>query len=174
MPRIASLHSINHPSSNSYGNRRRRIDRNSYIHSPANPRSRPTLRLPRRPQTLFHTHHQSTRPSFFTRHNHSTKQSSTSFWKSRFSFRSRKSHQPVQPLTLEEKLRIAANRVRKFERQTDPSTSPRFSSQTRHRPKTKSKRHTRTHAGVLPESRTHSRKRDRFQRRLKTFTSGKL
>jgi hypothetical protein len=173
MPRIASLHSINQPSSSSYGNRRRRIDRNSYLHSPTRSRSRPTLRFPKRPHTLSNAHRQPTRPSFFTRDSQSSKRPSTTSWKSRLSFRSRKFQQPVQPLTVEEKLHIAANRIRKFERQTRPSTSPLTGPQARHQPRSKPKRHTRIHAIVLSKPRTHSRKRDSFQRRLNTFTFGR-
>jgi len=174
MPRIASLHSINQPSSSSYGNRRRRIDRNSYLRSPTRPHSRPTLRFPKRPHTLSHAYRQPTRPSFPTRHTHSSNESSTTSWKSKFSFRSRTSQQPVQPLTLEEKLCVAANRIRKFERQTRPPTSPLIGPQARHQSRTKPKRHTRIHASVLSKPRTNSRKRDSFQRRLNTFTSGKF
>ena len=174
MPRIASLHSINQPSSSSYGTRRRRIDRNSYLHSPTRPHSRPTLRFPKRPHTLSHAHRQPTRPSFFARHTYSSTKPSTTSWKSKFTFRSRTSQQPVQPLTVEEKLRVAANRVRKFERQTRPPRSPLIGPQARHPPRNKPKRHTRIHAGVLSNTRTHSRKRDSFHRRLNTFTSGKF
>lgn len=175
MPRIVSLYSTNQPSSNSYGNRRRRIDRNSYLHPPARPHSRPTsrYRFLKRPHTFSHAHNQPTRPSFFTRHTLSSNRPSTASWKSRLSFRSRTSQQPAQPLTLEEKLRVAANRIQKFERQTKPPTSPLIGAQTRYQARNKPKRHTRIHAGILSKSRARSRKRDNFQRRLNTFTSGK-
>lgn len=174
MPRIASLYSPNQPSSSSYSNRHRRIDRNSYLHPPARPRSRPTLRFSHRPRTLSHAHQTPTKPSLFSRRAQDTQRPSTASWKSRFSFRSHPTQQPSQPLTLEEKLRIAANRVGRFERQTRPPTSPRFRPQTRHQSTTKPKKHTRIQAGVSSKSRTHSRKRDRVQRRLNTFASGKF
>lgn len=174
MPRIASLHSINQPSSSSYGNRRRRIDHNSYLHPPARSHTRPTLRLSQRPHTLSHAPNQPRRPSFFTRHTQSSRRGSTTSWKSRFSFRSRTSQQSVQPLTLEEKLHIAANRICKFKRQTRPPASPLTRPQPRYQHRTKPKRHTRIHASVLSKPRTHSRNRDSFRHRLNTFTSGKF
>jgi hypothetical protein len=158
MPRIASLHSINQPSSRSYGTHRRRIDRNSYLHSPTSPHYKAALRFPKRPHTLSHAHRQPTRPSSLTRYTRSSTKTSTTSWKSSFSFRSRTFQQPVQPLTVEEKLLIAANRVRKFERPTRPQTSPLIGPQARYQTGTKLKRHTRIHAGVLSNLRTHSRK----------------
>lgn len=163
MPRIASLHSINQPSSSPHGTRHRRLDRKFHIRSPRKPRSRPTLRLFHRPRTLSHARHTPTWPSFFARHTQTTKRPSTTSWGSRFSFWSRTSQQQTQPLTLEEKLRIAGDRVRRFERQTRPSTSPRFSPQTPFQPKSKTKNRTRFHTR-LSKLHTHPRNRDRAHR----------
>ena len=131
MTRTASLYPTNQPSSRPASSRHRRIDRNSYLHSPTGSRSKPTLRFSDRPRSLAYSNHTTRKPSFFGRRSQSPYQPSRSTWKEKLGLRSRSYQQPPQPLSLEEKLRVAANRIRRFERQTRPQARPQVKHQTR-------------------------------------------
>ena len=159
MPRIATLYPVHQPSSGTSQHRHRRNGHNSYLHPATKPYSKRTPEFRHRPRTLAHEKHPSSKPSIFSR-------SSANFWKSKFSFRSRTTQAPPQPLTLEEKLRVAADRVRRFDRQTKPQVRPQTRAHTR--------RHPRIHAETLSKTKAPVRKRDKLQARLNTFTSGKF
>lgn len=178
MPRIVSLHSSNQPSSRSKSNRHRRIGRGSYLHPPARLRSGPGLTYFRRPRTLGHTKHRPRKAFSASRHStsrHSTAahRPSTSSWKSKFRLHSRTVPEP-QPLTLEEKLRVDADRIRRFERQTRVSHKPQIHLSSTHQSRTKPKTHPRPHTGTSARLKPSLHKRDRFKNRLNTLGSGKF
>ena len=168
MPRIASLYPANQPSSHPSSNRHRRIGRNSYLDPPKQSRSRYSLRFSSRPRTLAQSNRTPRKPSIFGRRSQTSYRSSTSSWRQKFGFRSQ-SYQPTsQPLSLEEKLRVAADRVRRFERQTIPQVRPQIKT------RTKNKRHTRIRTSRASKCHASVRKRDKLQSRLNTFASGKI
>ena len=172
MPRIESLYPTYQPSTSLSGNRHRRIDRNSYLHPPAKPRSRSILRFSHRPRTLSNKSHKAPKPFIFGQRSQASHRRSASSWKSRLSFHSRSTQQAPQPLTLEEKLCVAADRIRRFERPTRPQTRSHIKPQAGRQTRTKSKTQTRIHREPLSKSRAPVRKRDRLQDRLSTFVSG--
>jgi ABC-type uncharacterized transport system ATPase component len=82
-------------------------------------------------------------------------------WKNKLRLRSSsRSKARAQPLTLEEKLRVAANRVRRFER-----APVRQQSRTQARPKPKSR---------SAKTKAPTRKRDKLQTRLNNLIGGRF
>lgn len=163
MPRFASLYPVVEPSSSTSNNRHPRINHKSYIHSPSNPSSRHPLRFARRPRTSSVENNTTPKPSDLNNQSHTAPVTS---WKSKHSFRSRSAQQPPQPLTLEEKLRVAADRIQRFEHQATSEDRPQT------KPHTKA--HSKIRAGTQSTTKPPIRKRDRLQTRLNTFITGKF
>lgn len=162
MPRIASLYPTHQPPSGSSNNHRRRIDHNSYLHPAPKSHCYGTSR-PRFTHRIRTFHRTASKPPRFGQ-----RSQTATYWKSKLSFLSPRSVQQPQPLTLEEKLRVAADRVRRFERpQTRPQTRPQ---QTRIRTSTQA----RTRPVLPPRTKAPIRKRDKLQTRLNTFIAGKF
>lgn len=119
--RIASLYSTGHSPSSVHAEHRRRGHRSSY--------SQPPSSLPSSyPHRHFRRHHTSRRRSLTNRRTETSRRPFATSWKDRLGFRSHPVHQHSQPLTLEEKLRVAANRVRHFERRPHSLLGPDFDS----------------------------------------------
>lgn len=171
MPRIATLYPQHQPSSGTSKYGRRRIDHNSYLYPVPKQQSRIPYKFSSRPRTLAHKQHSTSQRSLFSRHAHNSYRSSGSFRKSKLSFRTRTRSAQVspQPLTLEEKLRIAADRVRRFEKQAKPQTKSSIKLQTT----TRTQGHSRPHTKVPSKTKVSIRKRDKLRARLRVFTFGK-
>ena len=164
MPRIASLYPAVQPSSGTLNNRHPRTDHKSHIRPPPNPGSHHRLRFAR---TSLARKHTVPKQSIFSGRSQTAPAAS---WKSKLGFLSHPIQRPPQPLTLEEKLRVAAGRIQRFEHQDRPEDRPEDRPQT----KPHSKAHSRTHAGTQLTTKNPIRKRDKLQTRLSTFVAGRF
>jgi|SRR5690242_784642 len=175
MPRIASLYPSRQSSSNTYTYRCRRVDHNSRLQPPTRARSTPVSTNFRKPRTLAHAQHRPRKPLSSSRHSQAAHRPSITTWKTRFCSRSRLVPEP-QPSTLEEKLRIATDRVWHFERQARPSKRLHIHTSSKHRLSTKSNQHRRSHTGASANLTVplDLRKRNRFKDRLNRIAAGKL
>ena len=111
-PRIISLNSTSNPR-HSHAEHLQQSDRITYLYQPP-------LTGPRHSRRYSRRHHASRKPSPNSHHTRLPRRCSITSWKDKLGFHSRPAQQEPRSLTPEEKLRVATERVRQFERQPNP------------------------------------------------------